>query len=155
VLLLSHPLPYPQSFQGEWGWLWRDHAMKQLSGYTLLLLAALLGAIGLRKRIARWQWGGYGLWRAAHAALGLLALAGTVLHSGGRVGQGIAGALSLSWMLALLAGAALALLSARAHVLPGLVQRGGREALHAVHVAALWGLPVLLGFHIAGAYLWH
>jgi nitrite reductase (NADH) large subunit len=152
---LLFKLPFPDTAELAWRWdaLWRDSLYKQISGYTALAGMVVLALIGLRKRwpaLARLcQFSG---WRVVHVGIGLLLVLVMGVHTGGRLGANLDQVMSLAAVLALLSGAAIALVVARQQALaPGLVRRVQRSATW-VHILTLWALPVLLGAHIFKAY---
>lgn len=155
AILLLPGVPYPDSVtvRIRWDGLWRDSLAKQISGYALLGCAGLLGSLGLRKRISRFTWGGYEVWRWAHAAIGLAVLPGFLLHTGGRMGTQLNLWLAACFLGAVLAGGLLAGLVAGGHRLDPVRARRLKSALLWTHILCLWPLPVLLGFHIAAGYL--
>jgi nitrite reductase (NADH) large subunit len=157
VLLLAAAggLPYSPTFAWRWDLVWSDFIAKQVSGYALLAAGIVLALSGLARRREVAAAAAADKWRRVHTVAGLAALAGLLLHSGGRLGGGIALLLSLSWLGTVLAGGALSLVFARAHVLAADARKAADLAARRLHVYLLWPLPVLVSFHIAGAYLWH
>ena len=96
-----------------------------------------------------WDFAG---WRVVHVVLGLALVTVMAVHTGGRLGHNLDRVMSLAALAALLSGALIAVVVARQHQLaPGTVRRVQRSATW-VHILALWGLPVLLGFHVLKAY---
>ena len=89
ALALLVLIPYAATVQVPWQWdvLWRDGFWKQVSGFTVLALSALILVLSLRKRIRRFTLGDFPVWRVAHAVLGALTLAGLAVHTGGRLGS--------------------------------------------------------------------
>lgn len=144
------PLPSAASVQDVWyqvGTAWRDGFWKQVSGFTLLGLVLLGSALSLRKRWARFQWGGFGYWRALHALLGALALVIVFVHTGLQAGAQLNG-----WLLAdFLAIGAWGAVAAIATTHAGSGQRL-RRWLQRVHLWLAWPLPVLIGFHVLSVY---
>lgn len=151
LLLIAFSIPYPEHFGNPLRALWADDLAKQITGYTVLALAAGLAAIGIRKRVKATP---YDAWKLVHVALGLCVLFALVAHSGGRFGAGLTLGLTTSFVGTALTGALLALVFAKSHKLDAGTQTQARKALHWLHVLFLWPLPVLLGFHIATFYLW-
>lgn len=151
LLLIAFSIPYPATFGNPLRALWADDLMKQITGYTVLALAAGLAAIGIRKRVKATP---YDAWKLVHVALGLSVLFALVAHSGGRFGAGLTFGLTTSFVGTALTGALLAMVFAKSHKLDAGTQTQARKALHWLHVLFLWPLPVLLGFHIATFYLW-
>jgi nitrite reductase (NADH) large subunit len=153
LLLVAPGLPYPSSWDLRWRWdaLWRNGLYKQLSGFTLLGLMALLALLSLRKRVRPLRLGSFAGWRVVHVLLGAAALLALVVHSGGRFGANLNLALSLSVLGAAAAGALASAALAREHAAPATARRLKRSAFW-VHVLALWPLPVLLAFHVLKTY---
>ena len=156
VLLFTLPanIPYASTEELTWHWdrLWRDGLIKQISGYSLLALAALLALIGLRKRWKKLDWLAFVHWRWLHALAGVLALVTLWLHTGGRSGDGINQWLALTMLGASLTGIALALFLTREHRTAIARAAALRPALQWLHALLLWPLPVLLGFHVLKVY---
>jgi nitrite reductase (NADH) large subunit len=155
LLIACGGIPYSPSFAWRWDVIWRDFTAKQISGYVLVATGIFLALTGLARRSQRAPPAGKGVWRLVHAIAGVAAVAGLLLHSGGRMGQGIAFLLAAAWLGALLAGGGLAIVFARAHVMAAEARALAGQAAHWLHLVFLWPLPVLLAYHIAGAYLWH
>lgn len=155
AILLLPGLPFADSVAAPWRWdsIWRDNLAKQISGYVLLALAAALGILGLRKRIKRFSWGDYALWRVIHTVVGVGVVVGFVAHTGGHMGSQLNFYLAFTFVGAALAGGIFAALVAREHqVDPVRVRRLKAGALWS-HILFMWPLPVLLGFHIAQGYV--
>jgi nitrite reductase (NADH) large subunit len=148
-------VPYPDRVNVplRWDFLWRNGIAKQASGYTLLALAVGLAVLGLRKRIERFAWGDYGIWRFIHTVIGLGVLLGFVVHTGGRMGTQLNLLLAVSFVGAALAGGVFAGLVAREHVIDAVRARKLKAAALWAHILFVWPLPVLLAFHIAQGYL--
>jgi len=153
VFYLSGGVHEPATVQaGAWPHkLWTDGAWRQASGYTLLTLAAIAVLLSLRKRWARFTFGGYGHWRAVHVILGLSMLALLALHTGLKLGHNfnfllLAGFFMLT-KIGSLAGVAIAV---EQH--PTRASRRWKKLSALAHVVAAWPLPVLLGFHILSVY---
>jgi nitrite reductase (NADH) large subunit len=156
ALLFALPfnVPYASTEEIAWHWdrLWRDGLIKQISGYSLLALAALLALLGLRKRWPRFNLMAFVHWRWLHALVGGLALAVLWAHTGGRTGDGLNQWLALTMLGASLTGIGLALFLSREHRLERSQAAVLRPALQWLHALLLWPLPVLLGFHIFKTY---
>ncbi|MGE0667058.1 MAG: FAD-dependent oxidoreductase [Sphingomonadales bacterium] len=146
------PLAVPASFSTAFRveQLWVDGLYKQISGFTLLGLGAIAALLSIRKRWRRFTLGGYGGWRAAHAALGATTLVVLAAHTGFDLGDN----LNL-WLVA--SFAVMALLGFAAGAATSLQHRLGRGADVRsmslwLHILASWPLPVLLTFHILSVY---
>ncbi|TXH75792.1 FAD-dependent oxidoreductase [Thiobacillus sp.] len=154
LFVLPANLPYASTEEIAWHWddLWRDGVIKQISGYSLLALAALLALIGLRKRWKRLNLLAFVHWRWLHALAGGVALTVLWSHTGGRMGDGLNQWLSLAMLGASLSGGALALFLTREHRVAPAQASALRPTLQWMHTLLLWPLPVLLGFHIFKVY---
>lgn len=147
-------IPFPQTADLAWRWdaIWRDGLYKQISGYTAIGLMALLAVLSLRKRWARLALWNFDGWRVVHTALG----AGLVLvlfaHTGGRFGERLDFVLSLSAVVALLSGVAIASVLARQQDLAPRTVRSVQRGATWTHILSLWLLPALLGYHILKSY---
>ncbi len=147
-------IPFPDSVDPDFRWdlIWRDKDIKEISGYVVLGVMAVLAAITLRKRVERVRIGSFDVWRLVHVAIGVVLVGGLLFHTGGRLGDSLDLVLSLSMVGALLSGVIVAAVLARQHTLaPGLVRRAQRTATLA-HILSLWAMPALLGFHIFKFY---
>lgn len=155
VFLLLPGLPFAHSVSVplHWDSWWRDSFAKQVSGYSLLALALALGVLGLRKRIKRFAWGDYAIWRFIHSIVGVGVLLGFLAHTGGHMGSQLNFYLAFSFIAATLAGGVFAALVAREHSLDAVRVRRLKAAALWSHILFLWPLPVLLGFHIAQGYV--
>ena len=73
ALALLVLIPYAATVQVPWQWdvLWRDGFWKQVSGFTVLALSALILLLSLRKRVRRFTLGDFPAWRVVHAVLGV------------------------------------------------------------------------------------
>ncbi|MDY6943730.1 MAG: FAD-dependent oxidoreductase [Pseudomonadota bacterium] len=153
--LLLAPVPLADSVQ-DWRYaldsIWRDGVLKQFSGYGLLGLTVVAATLSLRKRYLPKLPGGYDGWRLVHTLIGVLIVVTLFLHTGFRVGINLNQFLLVSFVIALLFGAASASSIAASHRLTPLWGRRVRSALTWVHILVLWPLPVLLGFHILSVY---
>lgn len=154
LFALPFNVPYASTEEIAWHWdrLWRDGLIKQISGYSLLALAAMLALLGLRKRWPRFNLMAFVHWRWLHALVGGLALAVLWAHTGGRTGDGLNQWLALTMLGASLTGIGLALFLSREHRLERAPAAVLRPALQWLHALLLWPLPVLLGFHIFKTY---
>jgi nitrite reductase (NADH) large subunit len=154
LFALPFNVPYASTEEIAWHWdrLWRDGLIKQISGYSLLALAAMLALLGLRKRWPRFNLMAFVHWRWLHALVGGLALAVLGAHTGGRTGDGLNQWLALTMLGASLTGIVLALFLSREHRLERAQAAVLRPGLQWLHALLLWPLPVLLGFHIFKTY---
>jgi len=153
ALLFVAEIPVADTVQGGWQpqVLWLDGFWKQVSGYTLLGLGVAASLLSLRKRWKRLALGAYPWWRVAHAALGTLAAATLVAHTGLRLGNHL-NFLLIAGFLALTALGASAGAVAALERVPNRWSRRLRAWSGYWHVALLWPLPALLGFHVLAVY---
>src|SRR5690606_18015539 len=146
--------PYQESAAAVWRWdaIWRESALKQASGFTLLGLALVASLLSLRKRIARFAFAHFSSWQVVHAVLGLVGCAALGVHTGFRFGANLDFWLMASFTGLLLAGG----IGGAALALGTRLGRGTAQALRKsalwLHVALLWPLPALLGFHVLKSY---
>ncbi len=153
AFLFAAEIPVADTVQGGWQpqSLWLDGFWKQVSGYTLLALGAVASLLSLRKRWKRFTFGSFPWWRLAHVVLGTVAVAILVVHTGLRLGNH----LNFLLVAAFLALTALGTLAGAVTVLeraPSPWSRRLRALSGYWHVALLWPLPALLGFHILSVY---
>lgn len=136
---------------------WADSLAKQVTGYSLLGVCLLALAISARKRLPRFRFGSFAKWRVFHAGVGLSSLLLLFVHTGFRFGGDLN-----TWLMGVFVG--LNLLGSAAGIAAGMEVRGGprsamlarrmRPGLVVAHYVFFWPLPVLVGFHIAAAYLY-
>jgi nitrite reductase (NADH) large subunit len=153
AFLLAPAIPYAMSVQSTpYDSLWRDGVWRQTTGFTLLGLSLLGLLMSARKRLTHFTRGDFGLWRALHGLLGAGGLTVLVAHTGLRAGSNLTFALMTFFVLANLAGAfAGGILSSDAL---GAGPWGNRLRRWFVfgHIAMVWPLPVLVGFHVFSSY---
>lgn len=147
-------IPFPDTAELGWRWdaIWRDKLIKQISGYTTLSLMASLAVLSLRKRwsrLTRWDFGG---WRLVHVLLGTALAIALLAHTGGRLGDSLDFAMSLSAITAIASGVTIATLLARQHLISPRTVRSGQRLAVWGHILSLWLLPTLLAFHILKTY---
>lgn len=153
AFLMLAEIPVADTVQGAWQpqVLWLDGFWKQVSGYAMLGLGLIASLLSLRKRWRHFVLGSYVQWRVAHGVLAALAVATLSVHTGLRLGNHLNFLLIASFLaltaLGSLAGAAVAL-----ERVPNRWSRRLRALSGYWHVALLWPLPALLGFHILSVY---
>ncbi|MEM1212170.1 MAG: FAD-dependent oxidoreductase [Planctomycetota bacterium] len=162
-IILVKPIPVPELFSVEGGWYqfekwWFGKDVKIITGFTLLGVATLGMVLSLRKRV-KWlkKLGSFGYYRAFHTAIGVLCLVGLIVHTGMRMGDNLNFVLMCVFLGLNLVGALAgvsAALEARGNGPWALRARRFRPALTWAHLILFWPLPVLVGFHIAVAYLY-
>jgi nitrite reductase (NADH) large subunit len=147
-------IPFSATTPLTWTWdqLWRDGYPKQVSGFTLVVLSALLALISVRKRIVRGVSGRYGWWRAGHVVVGGLAVLTLVAHTGLRMGSNLDWWLMAAFVGMLASGAVASLVMGLEHRLPADAVRRVRTDAVWLHLVWLWPVPVLLAFHVLKTY---
>ncbi len=84
----------------------------------------------MRKRIS-WRWlGHYKLWRVAHAAIGLAALAVLFFHTGFNLGSNLNRWLMVTFLAVAVAGSVTGIVTAREHTALAAGRSSYRAALH-------------------------
>lgn len=146
---VAGPVSYPDTVRVPipFDTLWRDPLWKQASGFGLLGLGVAGLAMSVRKRWARFRWGGYPSWQTVHAIAGVVGLLVLAAHTGFRFGSNLNFVLMTSFVGANLAGALTGALRGSAI---GVSRLG--HALTWAHILFVWPLPVLVGFHVIAAY---
>jgi nitrite reductase (NADH) large subunit len=131
-----------------WDFLLRDPGAQQTTGFALVGLALLAMLLPLRRRLGKRLPGSGNMWRLIHGLIGASLLAGVLVHSSGRMGQGLNGALSVATLAFTLAGAALAFGWRRAPPQPAAVRR----VLRPLHLLLLWPALGLMLAHVLAVY---
>jgi nitrite reductase (NADH) large subunit len=146
-------IPYAATVQVSWQWdvLWRENFWKQVSGYTMLGLSALLLVLSLRKRIRRFTLGVFPLWRVAHAFFGALTLLALVAHTGGRLGSNLNFALIATFLAVVALGSIAGGITALEHRLGASAARL-RRTWTWTHILLFWPIPMLLALHVFKTY---
>jgi nitrite reductase (NADH) large subunit len=154
VIAVAPPIPFAESVRQKLSFdLISNHRLfRQISGFTLVGLVLIGSLLSLRKRLPRFRWGSVGLWRAVHAALGTLALAALVTHTGFRFGHSLNFVLMTNFVALALLGALAGGVTALEARLPGPSARQLRAFWTGAHIALVWPLPVLVLFHVLVSY---
>lgn len=154
AIFLLPGLPLNASVQDAFRWdaLWRESVWKQVTGFSLLGLAAAVSVLGLRKRLPTFTLGSFDVWRLLHVLLGALAVAVLLAHTGLRLGSNLNLWLMVSFTGLLIAGGVGGAVIALEHRLSRRVARRTRNTAVWAHVLLVWPLPLLLGFHILKGY---
>lgn len=152
--LVMTPVPFIKTADIDWRYdtLWSDPILKQISGYTILVISAIAAGLSIRKRIVKAKLGNYSRWISIHVILGMLAIVMLFIHSGLRLGTGINFILALSFICTILLGALSVLTSELTARFSVPVASKWRHVLVLSHTMATWPLPFLLGFHILATY---
>jgi len=154
AMLLAPAIPYAQSVTQHlpWDTLWRSTFYSQLSGYFVLAVTVIGLPIALRKRWQKLSLGDFAIWRVIHVVLGLSALLGLYLHTGGRLGTQLNLILMLCFTGLAIAGVVAGSVSALEHRLSPRFVRQWRDTGIWLHILLFWPVPALLGFHIFKSY---
>jgi nitrite reductase (NADH) large subunit len=132
--------------------LWIDGTIKQITGFTLLGLSALIAFLSVRKRVG-WTWlGQYKFWRIAHTLIGLAALSVLFFHTGFNLGSNLNRWLMVTFLAVGVIGSATGIVTAREHEALAAGKRSYRPLFTWLHILAFWPLPVLLLLHIVTVY---
>lgn len=157
-IMISPPLTMADSVESVWykiDRLWRNFVLKQITGYSLVLVFLVGLLISLRKRFAWFTFGKFTSWRFFHSAFGLTSLVVLFSHTGFHFGHNLNFWLMFVFvllnLLGALAGIVTAIESSGTSNL-AIKARSIRPALTWAHIILFWPLPVLLVFHIISAY---
>lgn len=153
VFLLIPGIAYSLSIQeSNLEQLWIDGGFKQISGFSLLGLSALIVLMSLRKRLKAFRWLQYSTWRFIHTALGVVLLMVLVTHTGLHMGSNLNFALMLSYIVVSIAGTLAGFAIALEHKAKPQLAATFRKVSFWGHLLASWPLPTLLTFHILSVY---
>jgi nitrite reductase (NADH) large subunit len=128
--------------------LWESGLFKQISGFSLVALAAAGLLLSARKRVGRFQLGGFASWRTFHAGVGAATLALLLAHTGLSVGENLNRLLMLDFLALSGAGAAAGAVFAIARPLRVRARRWSAW----LHILLGCPLPALLVFHVISVY---
>jgi len=125
--------------------LYRDPFWQQVSGFVLLGTCALTMLLPIAKRAVQVSGSALPLWRAAHAGVGLGALAALVIHTSLRRGHNMNLLLETAFATLLLLGAGAGIFG---------LGRAGKlgRALRLAHLVVFWPLLSLIGLHVLAVY---
>jgi len=154
IAILAPAWPYSPSLERGIGLdqLWLDGTWKQVTGFTMVGLSALIAFLSVRKRIkANWL-GGYKFWRIVHAAVGTAALAILFMHTGFHLGNNLNFWLMATFLAIAVAGSLTGIVTAREHSLLSKGKASPRGAFVWLHIFTFWPMPVLLVLHIVTVY---
>ncbi|MGP0090055.1 MAG: FAD-dependent oxidoreductase [Xanthobacteraceae bacterium] len=132
--------------------LWIDGTWKQVTGFTLLGLSALVAFLSVRKRINLTRLGDYGIWRIIHTTVGGATLALVFLHTGFHLGNNLNRWLMVTFLTVAAVGGLTGVATAREHALLTAGANSPRELLTWLHILAFWPLPLLLFIHVVTVY---
>ncbi len=132
--------------------LWIDGTWKQVTGFTLVGLSAIVAFLSIRKRLS-WRWlGSYRGWRIVHAAIGAAVLGVLFLHTGFHLGENLNRWLMMTFIAVIAAGCVTGIATAREHRVLAKGAKSWRNAFTWTHILAFWPLPLLLFVHIVTVY---
>jgi len=152
--ILAPPWPYSPSVAAgpTLDVLWTDGGWKQVTGFTLVGLSALVALLSVRKRIAlRWL-GDYRIWRIVHAGIGAAALAVLFLHTGFDLGHNLNRWLMLTFLGIAVLGATTGIVTAREHTALAKGKTSLKPSFVWLHILTCWPLPLLLILHVVTVY---
>lgn len=132
--------------------IWISGAWKQVTGFTLLGLAAVVAFLSIRKRIGFAWLGHYNWWRLVHAAIGAATLAVLFVHTGFNLGSNLNRWLMVTFLLVAFTGSVTGMVTAREHTVLAGGKPSRRNLITWIHMVALWPLPLLLALHVMTVY---
>jgi nitrite reductase (NADH) large subunit len=132
--------------------LWTNGTIKQVTGFTLLGLSAVVAFLSVRKRVRQRWLGDYRFWRIVHTTLGAAALGILFLHTGFNLGNNLNRWLMLTFLAVAALGSLTGVVTAREHVTLAAGRTSRRKALTWLHILAFWPMPVLLMLHVVTVY---
>lgn len=152
--LVQGGIPYPKTVDVPWRWdqIWRDGFIKQVSGFTVLGLSLLALVLSLRKRVKKITLLDFAWWRLLHVVLGLLVLAGLLLHTGMRLGENLNLYLMVSFIGLLLVGSLASTIISLVHKVDAVRGQRVKNAMVWGHILLFWPVPALLVFHVLQSY---
>lgn len=154
AFLLIGPIPPTNSVHIplQWDSLWTNSISRQISGFTILILAILGMAISLRKRCRKISFLNYAWWRIFHIITALFATAVLFVHTGLALGSGFNFLLLTTFLGLVIVGATTGILTFLDNYLPHQITQRAKGWLTYLHIAFSWPLPVLLLIHIISVY---
>nr|WP_231602741.1 FAD-dependent oxidoreductase [Neorhodopirellula pilleata] len=158
VWMLMPSLELASSVQSSWrsvDVLWRDDLARQITGFSLLGLTLVGLIFSLRKRMAWFQWGSYGTWRAIHGILGTAVLIGLAVHTGLKLGSNLNFVLGVCFIAAGVLGGVAGIASScesRTTGQAAMWLRKWRPRLTQIHLWVTWPLPALVVLHVISFY---
>ncbi|MPZ37919.1 MAG: FAD-binding protein [Rhizobiales bacterium] len=131
---------------------WISGTWKQVTGFTLLGLAAIAAFLSIRKRVGFAWMGNYNWWRLVHAAIGAATLAVLFIHTGFNLGSNLNRWLMVTFLLVAFSGSVTGMITAREHKVLASGKPSRRNVMTWIHIIALWPLPLLLALHVMTVY---
>lgn len=152
--LLLPSWPYSTSVEAGEGLdrFWLDGTWKQISGFTLLGLAALIAFLPVRKRLSCKRLGDYRFWRVLHTVAGATALAALFTHTGFNLGQNLNRWLMVTFLAVAIGGGLTGIVTAGDHTVVAKGPHSPRKALVWIHILTFWPMPILLLLHVVTVY---
>ena len=132
--------------------LWISGTWKQVTGFTLVGLAAIVAFLSIRKRIGFAWMGNFNWWRLVHAAIGATTLAVLFIHTGFNLGSNLNQWLMVTFLVVAFSGSVTGMVTAREHKVLAGGKRSRRNVMTWIHMLALWPLPLLLALHVMTVY---
>lgn len=159
VLLLlwfiTPAIPSGQSihdWQTQLSQFWLNANYKQISGYSLLILLLLAQLLSARKRLARFTFGRFPIWRLVHTWLAGLLLLILVLHTGFHIGEQLNAVLMINFLLVATIGVLVGFSFFLDKYLPRQTTNKLKSMMAKLHIYVAWPLPLLILFHILTVY---
>ncbi|MFK8081016.1 MAG: FAD-dependent oxidoreductase [Granulosicoccus sp.] len=137
----------------HWDELWRNKLVKQVTGFSILVIFAIGLLISVRKRLPRLiRFGCYDTWRFAHVVLGALALLVLIAHTGFRMGHGLNFWLMTCFIGLLVVGTVSSIVVGTQHRLSASRAMQLRRFSIWAHILIFWPVPALLAWHVLKGY---
>jgi nitrite reductase (NADH) large subunit len=154
IAILAPAWPYSPSLERGIGLdeLWIDGTWKQVTGFALLGLSALIAFLSVRKRVGMRWLGDYRFWRIVHATVGVAALAILFLHTGFHLGSNLNLWLMATFLTVATIGSLTGIVTAREHALLAKGNASPRRGFVWLHILTFWPMPVLLFLHVVTVY---
>lgn len=151
---LAPDLDYPGSVVDTLAYdaLWRDNTLKQISGFSILVLAVIGLMISLRKRINKFNLFKFTSWRYMHLVVGLLGMFVIFAHTGFRLGNNLNLWLMAPFVALVLIGGITGTFMSFQHTLDAARAQSIRKGLIWAHILLFWPIPALLAMHITKTY---
>ena len=132
--------------------IWSDKYWKQVTGFSLLGLSLLGLIMSLRKRLKIKFLGEFNYWRILHIALGVLAIATLIFHTGLHLGENFNRYLMVNFLSIVAIGALAGISLSLGHLMSTSSAIKLRRFWTWTHILITWPLPVLLAIHIVTVY---
>ena len=158
LMLLAYTLipsvPYSASVESSLSYdiIWRSSLIKQISGYSILVLVFIGLLLSLRKRIRKLEFLSFSFWRIFHISSALLALLVLFVHTGFRFGNNLNFYLMTTFTTVILAGIATSIILSMQHRVSARAGKTIKQNLTLLHIILSWPIPVLVSFHIMKTY---